>query len=49
MSVDCLDYIALFKDREAEVMESVVIEEPEASDHRPVMVRASLAHLATNP
>ena len=38
--VDCLDYIALFKDREAEVMESVVIEEPEASDHRPVMVRA---------
>ena len=38
--VDCLDYIAIFKGREAEVMESVVIEEPEASDHRPVMVRA---------
>ena len=41
--VDCLDYVALFKDQEAEVMESVVIEEPEASDHRPVMVRASWA------
>ena len=36
---DCLDYIAIFKDRQAEVLESAVVNEPEASDHRPVMVR----------
>lgn len=36
---DCLDYIAIFKDRQVEVLESTVIAEPEASDHRPVVVR----------
>lgn len=49
---ECLDYIAVYKDRPANGLESVVIEEPEkvletsvinepeASDHRPVVVRA---------
>lgn len=37
--VDCLDYIAIFKDRQAEVIASSVVNESEASDHRPVMVR----------
>ncbi len=36
---DCLDYVALFKGHSVETLESSVIEEPEASDHRPVMVR----------
>lgn len=36
--VDCLDYIAIYKDRQAEVRESSVVNEPEASDHRPVKV-----------
>lgn len=40
--VDCLDYIAIFKGRQAEVMESTVVNEPEASDHRPVLVRVVL-------
>lgn len=39
---DCLDYIAIFKDRQAKVMESSVINEPDASDHRPVVVRIQL-------
>ena len=37
---ECLDYIAIYKDRPANSLESLVIEEPEASDHRPVVVRA---------
>lgn len=40
--VDCLDYIAIFKGRQAEVTESTVVNEPEASDHRPVLVRVVL-------
>lgn len=36
---DCLDYVAMFKGHSAEVQESHVIDEPEASDHRPVVVR----------
>jgi endonuclease/exonuclease/phosphatase family metal-dependent hydrolase len=36
---DCLDYVALFKGHSVETLESSVIEEPEASDHRPVVVR----------
>ena len=39
---ECLDYIAIFKGHAAEVLESTVIDEPEASDHRPVVVRLEL-------
>ena len=39
---DCLDYVALFKGHSAEMLESYVINEPEASDHRPVVVRLEL-------
>ena len=42
MPMDCIDYIAIFKGRQAEVMESTVVNEPEASDHRPVLVRVVL-------
>ena len=35
---ECIDYIAIFKDFNAETIESQVIDEPEASDHRPVVV-----------
>ena len=35
---ECLDYVAVFKDKSVEVLESIVIDEPEASDHRPVVV-----------
>ena len=36
---ECLDYIATFKSHPAEAIESQVIDESEASDHRPVVVR----------
>ena len=36
---DCLDYIAVFKGKSVKALESIVIDEPEASDHRPVVVR----------
>lgn len=39
---ECLDYVALFKDHSVETLESIVIDEPEASDHRPVVVRLEL-------
>ena len=39
---ECLDYVAVFKDKSVEVLESTVINEPEASDHRPVVVRVVL-------
>ena len=39
---ECLDYVAVFKDKSVEVLESIVIDEPEASDHRPVVVRWQL-------
>ena len=39
---ECIDYVASFKDRPAEVLESKVIDEPEASDHRPLVVRLRL-------
>lgn len=35
---DCLDYVALFKGHSVERLELTVIDEPEASDHRPVVV-----------
>jgi endonuclease/exonuclease/phosphatase family metal-dependent hydrolase len=39
---ECLDYVAIFKGKSVEVLESTVINEPEASDHRPVVVRWQL-------
>ena len=39
---DCLDYIALFKGHSVVTLGSTVIDKPEASDHRPVVVRMQL-------
>lgn len=39
---DCLDYVATYKGRTVETIESHVIDEPAASDHRPVVVRMQL-------
>ena len=39
---ECLDYVAVFKGNSVEVLKSTVINEPEASDHRPVVVRIEL-------
>ena len=39
---ECIDYIATFKSRTIETIESRVIDEPSASDHRPVVVRMQL-------
>jgi endonuclease/exonuclease/phosphatase family metal-dependent hydrolase len=39
---ECIDYIASYKDRPAETIESIIIDEPEASDHRPLVVRLRL-------
>ena len=39
---DCLDYVALFKGNSAKALKSTVIDEPEASDHRPVVVLMEL-------
>ncbi len=36
--LECLDYVASYKNRKTWVLKSVVIDEPEASDHRPVVV-----------
>ena len=38
---ECIDYVAVFNGR-AEAIDSHVIDEPEASDHRPLMVRVRL-------
>ena len=39
---ECIDYIASFNHQPAEVLESHVINEPTASDHRPIVVRLQL-------
>lgn len=39
---ECIDYIATFKGQSVETIESHVIDEPEASDHRPLVVRMRL-------
>ena len=39
---ECLDYVALFKGHAATVLSSQVLDEPEASDHRPVVVSIGL-------
>lgn len=35
---ECIDYVAIYNDWSVDVIESKVINEPEASDHRPLMV-----------
>ena len=42
---ECIDYIASFKAHPAVTIESIVINEPTASDHRPLMVRFKLPML----
>lgn len=39
---ECLDYVALFKGHSVETLESSVVDEPEASDHRPVVLKVKL-------
>ena len=39
---ECIDYIATFKERPAVTLEYSVIDEPSASDHRPVVVSIQL-------
>ena len=39
---ECIDYVASFKARPAVTIEYSVIDEPAASDHRPIMVRIQL-------
>ena len=39
---ECIDYIATFKERPAVTLEYSVIDEPAASDHRPIMVYIQL-------
>lgn len=39
---ECIDYVASFKSRPIETLESSVIDEPEASDHRPLVVSMRL-------
>ena len=38
---ECIDYVATFNNYPTKTLESVVIDEPEASDHRPLMVNLS--------
>ena len=40
--LECLDYVALFKGHSATVLSTQVLDEPEASDHRPVVVNIGL-------
>ena len=39
---ECIDYVATFNNCPAKTIESVVVEEPEASDHRPLLVKLQL-------
>lgn len=39
---ECIDYIASFNSQPAEALESYVINEPSASDHRPIVARLQL-------
>ena len=38
---ECIDYVATFNNCQVKTLESAVIEEPEASDHRPLLVKLS--------
>ena len=40
---ECIDYVAAFKGQSVMVLKSNVIEEPEASDHRPLVVNVGLS------
>ena len=40
---ECIDYVATFNNCPAKTIESVVVDEPEASDHRPLVVRLSFS------
>ena len=40
---ECIDYVAAFKGQSVMVLKSNVIEEPEASDHRPLVVSVGLS------
>ena len=39
---ECIDYVASYKGHPTETIESIVIDEPEASDHRPLVVSLRL-------
>ena len=39
---ECIDYVATYNSHSAKTLESVVIDEPEASDHRPLVVKLQL-------
>ena len=39
---ECIDYVATFNNCPAKTIESVVVDEPEASDHRPLLVKLQL-------
>ena len=39
---DCIDYVASFKGQSVMVLKSSVIDEPAASDHRPLVVNVGL-------
>ena len=43
---ECIDYVASYKMHPIKTMESKVINEPEASDHRPLVVRLRLPRLS---
>lgn len=39
---ECIDYVATFNNSPGKTIESVVVDEPAASDHRPLMVKLAL-------
>ena len=41
---ECIDYVVTYNYCPAKTIESVVVDEPEASDHRPLMVKLQLPH-----
>ena len=41
---ECIDYVAALNNRPTKTLESVVIDESEASDHRPLMVKLQLPY-----
>lgn len=39
---ECIDYVATYNSHSAKTLESIIIDEPEASDHRPLLVKLQL-------
>ena len=39
---ECIDFVASFKNHPVKTLETLVLDEPETSDHRPLMVKLSL-------